>query len=98
MCAFHGDMLTTIHEESSKCELQTLKEIGERTCCPRTPPNYLRFVEKTQMWSFMDQFVLSDLSHLPGPAYCVYQIHYVCDVHNYLLLSGRGGKTCQRRA
>jgi len=46
----------------------------------------------------MDQFVMPDLSHLSGPAYCVYQIHYVCDVRNYLLQSGRGGKTSQRQA
>jgi len=30
--------------------------------------------------------VVSDLSYLPGPAYCVFQIHYVCDVHNSLLI------------
>jgi len=46
----------------------------------------------------MDQFVLSDLSHLPGPAYYVYQFHHVYNVRNSLLLSGRGGKTPQRRA
>ena len=31
-------------------------------------------------------------------SYCVYQIHYVYDVRNFRLLSGRGGKTSQRRA
>jgi len=42
--------------------------------------------------SFTDHFVLSYLSHLPGRTYCVYHVHYVCDMHKHLLLSGRGGK------
>jgi len=73
-----------------------LHSTGPRLC--------VRFVMKgalvhvVRLWLFMDQFVLSDLSHLPGTAYCVYQIHYVCDVRNSLLLSGRGGKTSQRQA